>query len=373
MNPEIVLITGMSGSGKSVAAVALLAALRQDGYAVSPFKKGPDYIDAGWMARAAGRPCYNLDPFLMSPQQILATFREHLAGSDLALIEGNRGLYDGVNATGSYSTAELAILLNLPVLLVVNCAKTTRTVAALVLGCRHFDPRVRIAGVILNQIATPRHERIIRESLAQTTDLPVLGIIPRLKTDIFPMRHLGVTYKTAWRLKHKVMQAMTEREDSRKLQGFVQLDDAYLGGERNGGKPGRGSENKQAFVIAVQTDEHLERPTFAVIEPVRSFDNASLNDWITRRLAPECEVYSDGLACFRRLEDAGHAHTTLDTGGGRAATEVAGARWVNVVLGNLKRAISGTYHAVKQAKYERRTVSTAGSACARRCRDLRPR
>ena len=103
-------------------------------------------------------------------------------------------------------------------------------------------------------------------------------------------------------------------------------------------------------MIAVQTDEHLERPTFAVIEPVRSFDNASLNDWITRRLAPECEVYSDGLACFRRLEDAGHAHTTLDTGGGRAATEVAGARWVNVVLGNLKRAISGTYHVVKQAK-----------------------
>ena len=194
--PEVssVVLAGLSGgSGKSVAAVALLAALRQDGYAVSPFKKGPDYIDAGWMARAAGRPCYNLDPFLMSPQQILATFREHLAGSDLALIEGNRGLYDGVNATGSYSTAELAILLNLPVLLVVNCAKTTRTVAALVLGCRHFDPRVRIAGVILNQIATPRHERIIRESLAQTTDLPVLGIIPRLKTDIFPMRHLGVT------------------------------------------------------------------------------------------------------------------------------------------------------------------------------------
>jgi hypothetical protein len=182
------------------------------------------------------------------------------------------------------------------------------------------------------------------------------------------MRHLGVNYKTAWRLKHKVMQAMTEREDSRKLQGFVQLDDAYLGGERNGGKPGRGSENKQAFVIAVQTDEHLERPTFAVIEPVRSFDNASLNDWITRRLAPECEVYSDGLACFRRLEDAGHAHTTLDTGGGRAATEVAGARWVNVVLGNLKRAISGTYHAVKQAKYARRYLAEAAYRFNRRFR-----
>ncbi|MBL1981072.1 IS1595 family transposase, partial [Klebsiella pneumoniae] len=83
-------------------------------------------------------------------------------------------------------------------------------------------------------------------------------------------------------------------------------------------------------------------PSLAVIEPVRSFDNVSLEDWIARRLAPGCETYTDGLACFRRLEDAGHAHTTLDTGGGRAATEAPGARWVNVLLGNVKRAINGT-------------------------------
>lgn len=194
-SPRGLVIAGLSGgSGKSVAAVGLLAALRARGLSVLPFKKGPDYIDAGWMAKAAGRPCYNLDPYLTSPEQLRHTFFSHLhADSDLALVEGNRGLYDGVNAGGSYSTAELAILLDLPVLLVVNCSKVTRTIAALVLGCRMFEPRLSIAGVILNQVATARHERIIRESLAQSGDIPVLGIIPRLAADIFPMRHLGVT------------------------------------------------------------------------------------------------------------------------------------------------------------------------------------
>lgn len=171
------------------------------------------------------------------------------------------------------------------------------------------------------------------------------------------------------------MQAMTEREASRKLKGFVQIDDAYLGGERNGGKPGRGSENKQPFLIAVQTGEDLGHPRFAVIEPIKSFDNDSMRDWIDRRLEPECEVYSDGLACFRRFEEAGHAHTTLDTGGGRAATEAKGARWVNALLGNVKRAISGTYHAVRQAKYARRYLAEAAYRFNRRfrLREMLPR
>lgn len=176
------------------------------------------------------------------------------------------------------------------------------------------------------------------------------------------MRHLGVNDKTAWRLKHKVMQAVTEREETRQLDGFVQIDDAYLGGERNGRKPGRGSENKQPFLIAVATDETLEHPTFAVIEPVRSFDNASVADWVNRRLAPEAEAFTDDLACFRRIADAAHPHTTLETGGGRAATEIRGARWVNVVLGSVKRAISGSYHAVRQAKYARRYLAEAATA-----------
>ena len=105
------------------------------------------------------------------------------------------------------------------------------------------------------------------------------------------------------------------------------------------------------------TDEALECPTFAVIELVRSFDNASLTDCGQRRLAPDAEVFSDGLGCFRRVVALDHAHTVLVTGGGRAATEVKGARWVNVLLGNVKRAISGCYHAMRQAKYARRYLA----------------
>ncbi len=188
------VIAGLSGgSGKSVATVGLIAALKRQGKTVVPFKKGPDYIDAGWMTMAAGSPCYNLDPYLMSGESIEESFQVHGAGADFAIIEGNRGLYDGVNVDGGFSTAELALQLDLPVVLVVNCSKTTRTVAAMVLGCRGLEPRLRLAGVILNQIATPRHESIIRQAVEKYAGVPVVGIIPRMKKDIFPMRHLGVT------------------------------------------------------------------------------------------------------------------------------------------------------------------------------------
>jgi transposase-like protein len=188
--------------------------------------------------------------------------------------------------------------------------------------------RFRRGATIYYQCRACRHQcTLVSGTMFEGTKLPLrlwmqaLHLLTATKTNLAAlevMRHLGVNYKTAWRLKHKIMQAMAEREEPRKLKGFVQIDDAYLGGERNGGKPGRGSENKQPFVIAVSTDASLEHPHMAVIEPVRSFDNASLKEWIARRLEPECEVYTDGLACFRRLEDANHAHTTLVTAGGRA-------------------------------------------------------
>ncbi len=197
MDEELVrslVVAGLSGgSGKSVVTVGLIAALGRAGHRVVPFKKGPDYIDAGWMSTAAGAPCYNLDPYLMEEQAVRESFFRHAAGGDFAIIEGNRGLYDGVTPEGGYSTAELALQLDLPVLLVVNCTKTTRTVAAMVLGCRRLDPRVSFAGVILNQIATLRHESIVRQAVEQYAGIPVLGIVPRMKKDIFPMRHLGVT------------------------------------------------------------------------------------------------------------------------------------------------------------------------------------
>lgn len=209
---------------------------------------------------------------------------------------------------------------------------------------------------------------LIAGTLMQDTKLPLVTwflaiyLLTSTKTNLAALelkRHLGVCYRTAWRLKHKIMHAMGERETSRQLNGFVQIDDAYLGGERNGGKPGRGSQNKQPFLIAVETDQTLEHPRFAVAEPVKAFDNASLTDWVARRLAPNAEAFTDGLACFGRIAAAGHAHTTLETGGGRAATEVRGARWVNVLLSNLKRAMDGVYHAIRYAKYARRYLAEA--------------
>jgi transposase-like protein len=238
--------------------------------------------------------------------------------------------------------------------------------------------RFRRAGRVYYQCRACRHQTTLTSgTIFEGTRLPLttwflaMHLLTSNKTNISAlalMRHLGVCYDTAWKLKHNIMQAMTEREETRQLSGFVQVDDAYLGGERNGGKPGRGSENKQPFVVAVATDVTLEHPTFAVIEPVRSFDNSSLTDWGKRRLAVDAEVFSDGLGCFRRVIELGHAHTVLVTGGGRAATEVNGARWVNVVMGNVKRAISGCYHAVRQAKYARRYLAEAAYRFNRRFR-----
>jgi len=122
------------------------------------------------------------------------------------------------------------------------------------------------------------------------------------------------------------MQVMAIEEAPRRLDGFVQMDDACLGGESNGGRTGRGAPGKQPFAVAVEIDENLEHTRYAVLEPVRTFDNASPIDWCTRRLAPEAEVYSDGLACFARCIDTGNAHSVLAPGGGRAACEVRGAR-----------------------------------------------
>jgi len=189
-----IVVAGLSGgSGKSVVAVGLVAAFAGQGRKVMPFKKGPDYIDAGWLQLAAGQPCYNLDPYLMTPEVIRQSFALHAGQAEIVIVEGNRGLFDGVNIEGAYSTAELSIDLKLPVLLVVDCTKATRTIAALVLGCQKMDPRVMIKGVVLNRLGTARHESIVRQAVEHYTGIPVVGAIPRSKIDIFPQRHLGVT------------------------------------------------------------------------------------------------------------------------------------------------------------------------------------
>lgn len=191
--PRIVVSGLRGGSGKTILSLCLVSTLRNRGSRITPFKKGPDYIDAGWLAEAAGSPCYNLDLFMMSPEQALRSFAEHSGNAQVALIEGNRGLYDGVDHQGTYSTAELSKLLKAPVVLIVDCSKVTNTIAAMVLGCQSMDDQVKIRGVVLNNIATARQEAVIRKAVEGRCRVPVVGAIPRLKKDPFPERHMGLT------------------------------------------------------------------------------------------------------------------------------------------------------------------------------------
>jgi cobyrinic acid a,c-diamide synthase len=191
--PRIVVSGLRGGGGKTILALSIAAVLRKKGLDVVPFKKGPDYIDAGWLARASAYPCYNLDLFMMTPEQALQSFQEHSRNAQIAVIEGNRGLYDGVDHEGTYSTAEMAKLLNAPVIIVVDCTKVTNTVSAMVLGCQKMDERVSIGGIVLNRVATGRQEALIRKAINERCNLPVLGAIPRLKKDPFPERHMGLT------------------------------------------------------------------------------------------------------------------------------------------------------------------------------------
>ncbi len=180
------------GSGKTILSIGLIAAWKKCNKSIAPFKKGPDYIDTGWLALAAGRPCYNLDTFLLETPQILQSFIAHTRKDDIAVIEGNRGLYDGIDLAGSTSTAELAKLLKTPLLLCVDCTKITRTMAAVISGLIQFDPDVTIKAVVLNRVAGSRHERILRDNIEHYCGIPVLGAIPKLRFQIFPERHMGL-------------------------------------------------------------------------------------------------------------------------------------------------------------------------------------
>lgn len=186
------MVAGLAGdTGKSLVAFGLTRALVKRGLRVAPFKKGPDFIDAAWIGAAAGRPGRNLDTYLMPTAAIGGSVYAASAWAEVAVIEGNRGLFDGMDALGSHSSAELAKLIQAPVILVVNATKVTRTMAALVLGCQTMDAELDIAGVVLNRVATERHTATARQAIESTTGLPVLGALPRLDIEL-PGRHLGL-------------------------------------------------------------------------------------------------------------------------------------------------------------------------------------
>jgi len=179
-------------SGKTTVCVGLCAALRARGEIVQPFKKGPDYIDPLWLGLAAGRPCYNLDAYLMGAEEIRAQVARRMRGATLGLIEGNKGLYDGLDLEGSNSNAAMAALLGAPVVLVIDARGMTRGIAPLILGYQAFDRNIRIAGVILNQLGGSRHEAKLRAVIQHYTGVPVLGAVQHDERIAIVERHLGL-------------------------------------------------------------------------------------------------------------------------------------------------------------------------------------
>ncbi len=189
---RVLISAAHKSSGKTTITLGLCAALSAQGLVVQPFKKGPDYIDPMWLSQASGHDCFNLDPYLMTPDQITTCFTRHGAQANIRIVEGNKGLYDGLALDGSNSNAALAELLDLPVVLVLDARGMTRGIAPLILGYQAFDPRIRIVGVILNQLGGARHESKLRAVIEHYTDVMVLGAIAHDPRLALVERHLGL-------------------------------------------------------------------------------------------------------------------------------------------------------------------------------------
>lgn len=227
--------------------------------------------------------------------------------------------------------------------------------------------KFRRAGVLYHECRSCGRQTSVRAgTLFAHSRLPLtkwflaIYLLVQTKTNLAAlelMRHLNVCYRTAWRLKHKLLKGMENAETSRRLSGFVQIDDAYLGGELTGGTSGRGSENKVPFVIAVSTTED-DKPLLVVASRLSGFTNQAIRDWAANRLEPGCDVCSDGLKCFAVLSELGHAHT-VHIAKRREAAKAPAMRWVNTVLSNIKRSIDGSYHSLRFRKYGQRYLSEA--------------
>ncbi|MGI9075965.1 MAG: IS1595 family transposase [Gemmatimonadaceae bacterium] len=225
----------------------------------------------------------------------------------------------------------------------------------------------RREGRLYFQCSSCRHQcSVISGTIFEATKLPLtrwflaMHLLTQSKNNVAALelkRHLGVCYKTAWLIKHKLMEVMRVREESRQLDGRVEIDDAYLGGERSGGKRGRGSENKVPFVAAVQTTPDGQPQFMCLRQQPHTAEEVAV--FAARSIAPSASVVSDGLWCFGAVQIVGAEHQRVVTGGGKASAELPQFRAVNTVLGNLKRALGGTYHAFDFAKYAHRYLAEA--------------
>lgn len=191
--PKIMIAGDGGDSGKTIISCAFAKLLARRGVKVVAFKKGPDYIDAAWLSAASGSQTRNLDAFLMGEDYVRNSFALNSQGADFAIVEGNRGVYDGMDSKGSFSSANLAKILKTPVVLALPVRKTTRTVAARALGLKLFDESLNIAGVVLNFAAGRRHRKVVAESIESEAGLQVFGALPKIAGEkILPQRHLGL-------------------------------------------------------------------------------------------------------------------------------------------------------------------------------------
>ncbi len=265
--PRLVIAGLSGGSGKTTLSLGLVRAFKRRGLPVLAFKKGPDYIDAAWLGAASGAPCYNLDPFLIGRRNILPSFisRSEKAGCDIALIEGNRGVFDGMDLKGSQSTATLAEMLKSPVILIMDASKMTRTAAAIVLGVKNFDPGLELAGVVLNRVAGARHEAMLRRSIESYTGVPVLGALPKLKEAgrVISERHMGLLAHQ----EHPEAEAALERaceliERSVDVEGVLaaarKARRLRMPGARAAGEENKGKKRGSGAVIGVILDRAFQ-------------------------------------------------------------------------------------------------------------------
>jgi cobyrinic acid a,c-diamide synthase len=223
VSPNVLIAAPQGHSGKTLVSIALCAALKNRGLAVQPFKKGPDYIDPSWLTAAAGRPCRNLDPVLMPEKTMLLSFQRSCQGADVAVIEGAMGLYDGSDSGERGSTAQIARLLRSPVVMVINTARMTQSVAALLSGYQHFQPGTNIAGVILNNVSGSRHENKLVAAIKQHCGIPVLGSVPREDGLFISERHLGlVPYREAGE-NSRISQIRHRLKDRIDLDGILDI------------------------------------------------------------------------------------------------------------------------------------------------------
>jgi len=284
---KLLISAAHKSSGKTTISIGLAAALAARDLVVQPFKKGPDYIDPMWLSAAAGRACRNLDFFVMDRGEIVAHAERYAADADLALIEGNKGLYDGLDLDGSNSNAALAGLLGAPVVLVIDARGMTRGIAPLILGFQAFDPSIRIAGVILNRLGGSRHEAKLRAVIEHYTDVRVVGAVHHDPAMEIVERHLGLMpsaeSEEAGAQIGAIRAAVTEQVDLDALLAIADWQPGMRGASRSSPAPVArdlriGVARDRAFGFYYVDDLEALEAAGAEIVPVDTLSDARLPD-----------------------------------------------------------------------------------------------